>query len=191
MLSMLQFKFQPSLSASTSAPPAGHRSRTPLMERLQSALFRDRCGLLLSSSAGARPFKAPPPKPPGRWSFDEDLSHDDDPGHDASHDALVRFYWALSGEPVNDTHGRPLLISCGFKDTLENVMHYACTYSAMPLQAVRPRLRPRDSVMPRGHVLALCDKTRVLDVYVARSPPPLEEEEDEFDDEDEDEDQEQ
>ena len=176
MLSMLPFKLQPSLSASTSAPPSGQRSRTPSMERHQSVFYRDSCDrrrILTSMNIDGpttTPFKAPPPKPPGPgWSFDGTSVTIDDPCPCAHHDAVVRFYWALSGEPVKYEHGRPLLLSCSFMDRWEDVMHQSWLYSGMKLQAVRPTMRPRT------HVLALCGKTKVLDVYVARSPPLLQE----------------
>ena len=132
------------------------RSLPPRAER--------RSPLSSTRSAGTDrvPFKAPPPQRPKhlRPHRPEVLEAD------TYHDALVRFKWAVSGQPVIDTSGQALVIGCSFRHRWEFVMETSCVYTGMPLRVAWPE------VFPRGHVLSLCAKARVLDVYVVASPPP-------------------
>ena len=115
---------------------------------------------------------SPPPSPRllyESYTYEDQLQPDEFTPDDAypTHDAIVRFYWALSGEAVRrreNTYlhaGREAIVVCvGFRHRLDDVMYTAQAYAGIPLQIAWPALRPE------SHLLSRCAQTRAMDLFV-------------------------
>jgi hypothetical protein len=102
------------------------------------------------------PWKAPPPTMPVACVLT---------AAPCRHDALILFYYEMSGAPVLTASARPLVISCSFMHRWCDVIATARVHVGLPIRVMSPLVRSN------GHVLATYAGAREVNVRVVIGPP--------------------